>query len=160
MKKIICTTLLVTLLSGSLVSNAIAGPSGNTSETSMLSLDISGPFSIVFVPVIVSGIAASAVSESLTLLGEIGNSISVKKVEHQQTNTVVYGTATEKNTQKPVDVKFALPNTVANKANIQEGKDVKLQETPMGTLVTYDNQSLGFAAGTQKQNNMKSVKIK
>lgn len=163
MKAIIYTTLCAALLSASLVSNSMAGVSENTrggSELSGESILLSGPFSIVFVPVMASGIAASAVSDSLILLGSIGDAISVKKVEKQEKNTVVYCTATEKATQKPVDVKFAVPNNVANKANIQAGKDIKLQQTPMGTLVTYDNQSLGFAAGTEQKNNMKSVKIK
>lgn len=141
----------------------MAGVSENTrmgSELSGESLLLSGPFSIVFVPVMASGITASAVSDSLILLGSIGDAISIKKVDRQEKTTVVYGTATEKTTQKPVDVKFAMPNKVADKANIQSGKDIKLQKTPMGTLVTYDNQSLGFAAGTEQKNNMKSVQIK
>ncbi len=163
MKKIICTALFTSLLSVSLVSNTMAGVSENTrmgSELSGESLLLSGPFSIVFVPVMASGITASAVSDSLILLGSIGDAISIKKVDRQEKTTVVYGTATEKTTQKPVDVKFAMPNKVADKANIQSGKDIKLQQTPMGTLVTYDNQSLGFAAGTEQKNNMKSVQIK
>lgn len=163
MKKIICTALLTSLLSVNLLSNAIAGVSENTrmgSEISGESLLLSGPFSIVFVPVMASAITASAVSDSLILLGNIGEAISIKKVERQETTTVVYGTAIQKSNQQPVDVKFAVPNKVANKAKIEAGKDIKLQQTPMGTLVTYDNQSLGFAAGTEQKNNMKSVQIK
>lgn len=163
MKKTITSILVAGLLTTSLVSTSFAGLSENTkmgSELSGESVLLSGPFSIVFVPVMASFIAGSAVSDSLVLLGNIGDAISVKKVERQEKTTVVYGTATQKVDKKPVDVKFDVPNKVADKANIQAGNDIKLQKTPMGTLVTYDNKSLGFAAGTETNNNMKSVPVK
>lgn len=153
---------LISLISASVVSTSFAGLSEGTKMGSELSGDsvlLSGPFSIVFVPVMASAIAGSAVSDSLVLLGNIGDAISVKKVERQEKTTVVYGTATQKNNQQKVDVKFDVPNKVADKANLQPGKDVQLQKTPMGTLVTYDNKSLGFAAGTEN-NNMKSVPVR
>ena len=162
MKKIIQSLIVVGIMS-SLSSVSMAGLSGNTglgSELSGESVLLSGPLSIVFVPMVVSGIGVSVVADSLVFLGTIGDAISVNKVERKEKTTVIYGTATQNTTHKKVDVKFEVPTKVADKANIQAGNDVKLQKTPMGTLVTYDNKSLGFAAGTEANNNMKSVPIR
>lgn len=162
MKKIISALLVAGLLSGSILSTSMAGLSENTkagSELSGASALLSGPLSIVFMPIMASELTASAVSDSLIFLGTIGEAISVHKIERKETTTVVYGTAVQKTTQQKVDIKFNVPNKVADKAKIQPGNDIKLQKTPMGTLVTYDNQSLGFAAGTEN-NNMKSVPIR
>lgn len=156
-------SLLVTsLLSVGLLSNSMAGLSRSSSEGSELSGEsvlLSGPFSIVFLPIIASGLTASVVSDSLVFLGTIGDAISINKLEKKEKTTVVYGTATKKSNNEKCELKFEVPNTVADKANLKAGNDIKLQKTPMGTLVTYDNKSLGFAAGTEN-NNMKSVPIR
>lgn len=162
MKKNIQSLFVVGLLSG-IMSVSMAGLSGNTragSELSGESVLLSGPLSIVFVPIVASGVGVSVVADSLVFLGTIGDAISVNKVERNEKTTVLYGTATQTTTKKKVDVKFDVPTKVADKANIQAGNDIKLQKTPMGTLVTYDNKSLGFAAGTENNSNMKSVPIR
>lgn len=162
MKKIISSLLVTSLLSVGLLSNSMAGMSQNTNDGSTLSGEsvlLSGPASIVFVPIMASVVTASVVSDSLVFLGTIGDAISIHKVEKKEKTTVVYGTATQKPKNEKVDLKFEVPNKVADKANLQAGNDIKLQKTPMGTLVTYDNKSLGFAAGTEN-NNMKSVPIR
>lgn len=163
MKKIINALLVTTLLSSTTLSVAMASFSTNTksgSELSGESVLLSGPFSIVFVPVMASVIGTSVVADSLQFLGAIGDAISVHKVDRNEKTTVVYGTAIQTTTQKKVDVKFDIPTKVADKAQIKSGNDIKLQQTPMGTLVTYDNKSLGFAAGTENNTNMKSVPIR
>lgn len=162
MKKIISSLLVAGFLSSSFLSTSMAGLSENTksgSELSGTSVLLSGPLSIVFMPIMASGLTASAVSDSLIFLGTIGNAISINKVERKDTTTVVYGTAVQKITQQKVDIKFDVPNKIADKAKMQPNNDIKLQKTPMGTLITYDNKSLGFAAGTENNNNMKSTPV-
>lgn len=120
------------------------------------SLKESGPASLLFLPVMASFVGVSVVADSLAILSEIGSSISVHRVEKTTTQTIVYGNTTNIKTNKPVDVKFNVNNTVAEQVNIQPGHDVNLKKTPMGTLVTYEGKTLGFAAGTDNKNNLKS----
>lgn len=158
MKKTIFTSLVI--LTVSLSQNALAlTPSQSTGSGLILSgesLKESGPASLLFLPVMASFVGVSVVADSLAILSEIGSSISVSKVEKTNTQTIVYGKTTNIKTNQPVDVKFNVNNAVAEKANIQPGHDVNLKKTPMGTLVTYEDKTLGFAAGTDNKNNLKS----
>lgn len=156
MKKIITAMIAVMSLSQLSYATTLSQSTGSGLHLSGESLKESCPVSLLFLPVMASFIGASVLTDSLAILSEIGNSISVTRVEKTTTQTVVYGKATNIKNNQPTDVKFNVDNAVAEKANIQPGHDVKLKKTPMGTLVTYEDKTLGFAAGTDNKNNLKS----